>query len=78
MMINVEELPNDLEQRSANQVKAILESFIDNGVQPEEINLGFFNDGKIAVEISGSIIGTIIRTFDGETVDATFTPGSLN
>ena len=77
-MINVEELPNAFEQMSANQVKAILETFIDNGVQPEEINLGFLEDGKIIVAISGIIMGTIIRTFDGETVDAIFTPRSLH
>ncbi len=76
--ISVEELPNNLEQQSADQLKTILETFIANGVEPEEISLGFFDDGKIAVSISGDVVGTIIRTFDGKTVDATFTPRSLN
>ena len=77
-MISVETLPSNLEQLSATQVTEIVESFINEGVKPQEISLGFCDDGKIAVAISGVLVGTILRTFDGESVDATFSPRNLN
>lgn len=79
-MIDVTELPKNLEELSAKQVQAILEDFIDNwGVNPEEISLLFRDaDGSIEVAFSSIHMGTIVRTYDGETVDATFRPRSVN
>lgn len=77
--INVEDLSPEQEQRSALQVAGILEDFIDNwGVEPDEITLGFKENGGIDVAFSGVLMGTIKRTFDGNAVEATFLPRNVS
>ncbi|KKM91205.1 hypothetical protein LCGC14_1230970 [marine sediment metagenome] len=80
--MNIENLSANLQAESASQVKEILESFIEQGVVPEQIGIGVHPDGKLDVLIGSTEIGTIVRYF-GETngqefVKTEFVPASIS
>jgi len=82
MNVHVENLSDELQAKSASQIKDILESFIENGVSPEQIGIGVHQDGKLSVMVGSTEIGTIVR-YLGETngqnfVKTEFVPASIS
>jgi len=80
--MNIENLSVNLQTESASQVGRILESFIEQGVAPEQIGIGVHPDGKLSVMVGSNEIGTIVRYF-GETngqefVKTEFVPASIS
>lgn len=80
--MNIENLSANLQAESASQVKEILESFIEQGVAPEQIGIGVHQDGRLDVLVGSTEIGTIVRYF-GETngqefVKTEFVPASIS
>jgi len=82
MNVHVENLSTELQAQDAFQIKEILESFIENGVAPEQIGIGVHQDGKLSVMVGSTEIGTIVRSL-GETngqnfVKTEFVPASIS
>ncbi len=82
MNVHAESLSAELQAEDAFQIKEILESFIENGVAPEQIGICIHQDGKLSVMVGSTEIGTIVRHL-GETngqnfIKTEFVPVSIS